>query len=189
MEYRFLGKTGLKVSAIGFGGIPIQRTGMEEAVDTIRQALELGINFFDTARGYSDSEKKIGLALKGRRSQVILATKSMARNKSALKQELEQSLRDLRTDYIDLYQLHNLRSREALEKVFGPEGALEGLEEARREGRFATSALPAIFRPCWRKPFAAAPLIPCNFPSTPWNWRRKRNCSPWRRRWGWGLSP
>lgn len=95
MEYRDLGKTGLKVSAMGFGGIPIQKVNQEEANEIVRTAVEGGINFFDTARGYTDSEEKLGHALKGQRDKVILATKSMARTKDKMAEDIEISLKKL----------------------------------------------------------------------------------------------
>ncbi len=108
MEYITLGKTGLMVSRTAFGSLPLQRiaeTG--EAVSLVRAAYEGGINFFDTARSYTDSEEKLGLAMDEIRKDVILATKSPARNGLDMMKDLETSLQTLDTDYIDLYQLHN----------------------------------------------------------------------------------
>ncbi len=135
MQYRKLGKTGLQVSEIGFGGIPIQRVPLEEAVSIVRKAYQLGINFFDTARGYTDSEEKIGRALKSLpRDKIILATKSRLRNKKALREDIHKSLHFFRTDFIDLYQLHNVSNEEELELIF-EEGAVEALGDARKEGK------------------------------------------------------
>lgn len=136
MNYRELGKTGLQVSEIGFGGIPLQRVTLDEAATVVKEALKLGINFFDSARGYTDSEEKIGCALQGiSRSEVRLASKSGVRRKEEMKRDIEISLRNFRTDYIDLYQLHNLRGEEKVEQIFGPGGSWEGLKEARKEGK------------------------------------------------------
>lgn len=135
MEYRELGKTGLKVSLMGFGGIPLQRVSPVEAEKIVVTALEKGINFIDTARAYTDSESKIGLALKGKRDQVVLASKSMARTKKNMEADIETSLQQLATDYIDLYQLHNVKTQEDINRVMGPGGAVEALEEARRAGK------------------------------------------------------
>lgn len=135
MEYRDLGQTGLKVSAMGFGGIPIQRVNQEEANEIVRVAIEKGINFFDTARGYTDSEAKLGRALKGQRDKVILATKSMARTKDKMAKDIEISLKNMQTDYIDLYQLHNVKTEKDVELAFGPDGALEALVEAKEAGK------------------------------------------------------
>jgi len=134
MQYRQLGRTGLSVSVIGFGGIPIQRVSAHEASAIVQHALSKGINFFDTARGYTDSEAKFGAALQGRRSEVIIATKSMARTKADMAMDINKSLAALGTDYIDLYQLHNVKSQDDLKQVFGPEGALAALKEAKQAG-------------------------------------------------------
>ena len=131
MEYRILGKTGLKVSVIGFGGIPVQRISKEEAIRIIERAQELGINFIDTARGYGISEMFIGEALKEKREKWIIASKTMARDKETMKTEIDISLSNLGTDYIDLYQLHNVRTMEDYEKVLSEKGAYAALEEAK----------------------------------------------------------
>ncbi|MGD9125479.1 MAG: aldo/keto reductase, partial [Desulfarculaceae bacterium] len=102
-----LGRTGLMVSEIGFGGIPVTRLDMQEAVDLVTYCFEKGINFFDTANMYGDSEEKIGRALEGVRDQVILATKSRKLDGEGLKEHMARSLELLRTDYIDLFQIHN----------------------------------------------------------------------------------
>ncbi|HAA89668.1 MAG TPA: aldo/keto reductase, partial [Peptococcaceae bacterium] len=104
MEVRKLGKTGLEVSVIGFGGIPIQRVSFEEAAVLVNKALDLGINFFDTARGYTDSEAKMGAVLRKRRSEAVIATKSMARTKEEMAADIRKSLETLGVDFIDLYQ-------------------------------------------------------------------------------------
>ncbi|WP_027363558.1 aldo/keto reductase [Desulfotruncus alcoholivorax] len=134
MKYRILGKTGLKVSVIGFGGIPIQRVSEQAAVQIVERALDLGINFFDTARGYTDSEAKLGSVLKGRRTEAIIATKSMARTKEAMAADIKKSLAELGVDYIDLYQLHNVKDENALNQALAPDGALAALQEAKKEG-------------------------------------------------------
>jgi hypothetical protein len=134
MKYRILGRTGLKVSVIGFGGIPIQRISEEMAGSIINTALDLGINFFDTARGYTDSEAKIGAALKKRRKEAIIATKSMARTRESMAADIQTSLETLGVDYIDLYQLHNVKDEAALEQVLSPNGALAALVEAKKDG-------------------------------------------------------
>ncbi|WP_449240356.1 aldo/keto reductase [Desulfoscipio gibsoniae] len=134
MHYRQLGRTGLNVSVIGFGGIPIQRVSQEEATAIVHRALDKGINFFDTARGYTDSEAKLGEVFKNCRSKVIIATKSMARTKDGMAADIKKSLDTLGVDYIDLYQLHNVKDRAALEQVFKPDGALAALKEAKKAG-------------------------------------------------------
>lgn len=102
-----LGKTGITVNKNGFGALPIQRIPAEEAVRLLRKAYENGISFFDTARWYTDSEHKVGLAFAGMRDRIFIATKTGAQNAEGFWQDLEQSLKQLQTDYIDLYQFHN----------------------------------------------------------------------------------
>lgn len=134
MEYRMLGKTGLQISRMGFGGIPIQRIDAEGAREIIYKLHEMGVNYIDTARGYSVSEEYLGFALEGIRKDFVLATKSMARTKEAMSADIDISLKNLRTDYIDLYQIHN-PSADDFEKVQQPGGALEALIEARDAGK------------------------------------------------------
>lgn len=134
MEYRILGKTGLKISRMGFGGIPIQRIDAEGTKTVIRQLHAAGVNYIDTARGYTVSEEYLGYALEGIRQDFVLATKSMARTKEAMAADIDTSLKNLRTDYIDLYQIHN-PSPEDLETVQAPGGALEALLEAKTAGK------------------------------------------------------
>ena len=134
MEYRILGKTGLKVSRMGFGGIPIQRTDAEGAKAVIHYLMEQGVNYIDTARGYTVSEEFLGYALEGIRDKFVIATKSMARTKEAMAADIDISLKNLRTDYIDLYQVHNATPAD-VEKVIAPGGALEALQEAKAAGK------------------------------------------------------
>ena len=107
MEHVVLGKTGLKVNKNGFGALPIQRISKEDAVVLLQKAFQNGINYFDTARAYSDSEEKIGAALHEVRDQIIISTKTVAQNGEDFWKDLEMSLEKLQTDYIDLYQFHN----------------------------------------------------------------------------------
>lgn len=133
MNYRTLGKTGLSISEIGFGGIPIQRIDAERTRELIAALSEKGVNYIDTARGYTVSEEYLGYALEGVRDRFILATKSMARTKEAMEADIRLSLKNLRTDRIELYQVHN-PSLSDLERVCQPGGALEALLEAREVG-------------------------------------------------------
>jgi len=142
IEYRVLGKTGLKVSAIGFGGIPIQRVDEAGAVALIDSLLEHGINFIDTARLYTNSEELLGKALEGRRDKFILATKSMARTAEAMRAEIDESLRQLKTDYIDLYQIHNIPENQ-IDAACAPGGLLEALLEAKAAGKIRHIGLTA----------------------------------------------
>jgi predicted aldo/keto reductase-like oxidoreductase len=135
VKERLLGKTGASVSQIGFGGIPMQRLTEEKGIALVRDILDLGITFIDTANAYSNSEERIGKALVGRRRQVFLATKTQKRDKSGAAEHIDLSLRRLQTDYIDLYQLHNIATPQAMAQVLGPEGAYEALAEAKAAGK------------------------------------------------------
>jgi predicted aldo/keto reductase-like oxidoreductase len=130
-----LGKTDLQVSRVGFGGIPIQRLSEEEAVRVVRRALDLGVTWIDTANGYTTSEERIGKAVAGRRNQVVIATKTGARDKAGAMAHLELSLKRLQTDYIDLWQFHGVSSPEAYETVLGPGGAMEAAQAALAAGK------------------------------------------------------
>ena len=134
MEYRILGKTGLHISRMGFGGIPIQRIDAEGTKALMQQLKAAGVNFIDTARGYTVSEEYLGYALEGIRQDFVIATKSMARTKAAMASDIDISLKNLRTDYIDLYQVHNA-TPEQLQQVVAPGGALEALQEAKAAGK------------------------------------------------------
>ena len=134
MQTRRLGRTGLEVSAIGFGAIKLPKISEEEATAALMRALELGVNFIDTARNYRDSESKIGAALKGRRDEFVLATKTSTRDADGAQTDLETSLANLQTDFIDVYQLHSVSTPEAWEEAMGAGGALEAAQQARSEG-------------------------------------------------------
>ena len=134
MEYRVLGKTGMTISRLGFGGIPIQRIDAEGTKVLMHQLKAAGINFIDTARGYTVSEEYLGYGLEGIREDFIIATKSMSRTKDAMAKDIDISLKNLRTDYIDLYQIHNA-TPEQLQQVVAPGGALEALQEAKAAGK------------------------------------------------------
>lgn len=142
MEYRTLGKTGLKVSRMGFGGIPIQKIDEEGTRKLLREMAEKGINYIDSARGYTVSEQYIGYGLEGIRDKFILATKSMSRTKDAMAADIETSLKNFRTDYIDLYQVHN-PSMEQLDQIIEKGGALEALREAKKAGKIGHIGLTA----------------------------------------------
>ena len=130
-----LGQTGLEVSRVGFGGIPIQRLTEDEAVEVVERCIDLGVTLLDTANNYTTSEERIGKSIAGRREQVIIATKTAARDKATALEHLQLSLRHLRTDTIDLWQFHNVSSFEAYEQVLGPDGAMEAAQEALRAGK------------------------------------------------------
>jgi predicted aldo/keto reductase-like oxidoreductase len=132
---RRLGKTDLEVTVVGFGGIPIQIVAEDVAVAAVRKAYDLGINFFDTARGYTNSEERIGKALEGRK--YFVATKSGNREAEGVYRDVERSLANLRRSQVDLYQLHGVNNDDELDGVLAPGGALEGLRRARDEGKIA----------------------------------------------------
>lgn len=134
MEYRILGKTGLKISRLGLGGIPIQKIDARGTKELIGELLDKGVNFIDTARGYTVSEEYLGFGLEGVRDKFVIATKSTSRTKEAMAKDIEASLEKLRTDYIDLYQIHNPGAKD-LDTVIGKGGALEALLEARAQGK------------------------------------------------------
>lgn len=125
----------MKVKTLGFGGIPIQRLSEEDAVKVVRHCYELGMNYYDTARAYTVSEERIGIALEDVRDEVILATKSGKRTAEEVEKELEISLNNLRTDYIDVYQLHNISSQAQWEQVRAPGGAMEAVNKAFDDGK------------------------------------------------------
>jgi aryl-alcohol dehydrogenase-like predicted oxidoreductase len=132
MEMVTLGSTGITVNKNGFGALPIQRVSQEKAVAIIHKAFHAGVRFFDTARYYTDSEEKLGAAFDGIREQVYIATKTGAQTPEQFWKELETSLRNLRTDYVDIYQFHN--------PAFCPKpgdstGLYEAMLEAKAQGK------------------------------------------------------
>lgn len=140
MERVRLGKTSLMVSRVGLGGIPIMRLSKEEAIKVVQKALDLGINFIDTAREYGDSEEKIGQAIKGRkREEIIISSKSPALDKATFLEHLDLSLEKLGTDYINIYHLHIVNSREKMRRVMSEGGAYQGIVEAIRKGKIKHS--------------------------------------------------
>lgn len=134
-NYRRLGRTGLEVFPVGFGGIPIQRLDTSRAVEVVREALKQGINFIDTARAYSDSEEKIGQALGNIEKKVYIATKTPAEDKKGALEDVNLSLSKLGVSAVDIYQLHGINDRENLKNVMGSNGALAGLKQAQQDGK------------------------------------------------------
>ena len=169
MEYRILGKTGLRVSRMGFGGIPIQRIDAEGTKKLMHAMLDMGINYIDSARGYSVSEEYIGYGLEGIQEHFILATKSMARTKDAMAADIDISLRNYRTDYIDIYQMHNPSLAE-LEAVQQEGGALEALLEAKAAGKIrhigVTCHSDAVFKAALELPWVETVMFPYNIVET-----------------------
>lgn len=134
MDYRVLGKTGLRVSEVGIGGIPIQRADLAVAKALLRAAADRGVNFLDSARAYSVSEQYLGEALEGIRHRFVIATKSGAKTKEEMARDVDISLRNFRTDHIELYQFHNPNPA-GLQQIMAPGGALEALLEAKAAGK------------------------------------------------------
>ncbi|MGD9143810.1 MAG: aldo/keto reductase [Dehalococcoidia bacterium] len=136
MEKIRLGKTGMTVTRIGFGGIPIQRLAESEAVKVVQRCIDLGINFIDTANGYTVSEERIGKAVKRRRNNVYIATKTGARTAGEIEKHLDLSLERLGTDYIDLYQFHCVNDQATMDKILEPESELYAVfENAKKAGK------------------------------------------------------
>ncbi|MBC8434370.1 MAG: aldo/keto reductase [Desulfobacterales bacterium] len=129
-----IGKTGLKVNRLGFGGIPIARVDESQAVETVLHAVESGVDFIDTARNYKTSERRIGMALQQTDKRVVLASRSQGRTADDIRADLETSLKELQKDYLDLYRCHFVRDDQVYQEIIAPGGALEGLMQAKQEG-------------------------------------------------------
>ena len=134
MHYRPLGKTGLRVSVIGLGCAPMMCLSIEAGATLVRRAVELGLNYLDTARSYGETEVMIGQALQGERERVYISTKTGAKTRDAAWRSIQESLERLQSDYVDNCHLHALREGEDLEARLGKGGALEALLEAREQG-------------------------------------------------------
>lgn len=169
MEYITLGKTGLQISRLGFGGIPIQRVDAKVTRELMLKMVDEGLNYIDTARGYTVSEGYLGEALEGIRDKFVLATKSMSRTKDAMAADIDTSLNNLKTDYIDLYQVHN-PTLEQLDTVVAPGGALEALLEAKEAGKIRHIGLTAhsteVFEKALSYPWVETIMFPYNIVET-----------------------
>jgi predicted aldo/keto reductase-like oxidoreductase len=133
---RKLGKTEVEVTILGLGGEGVLRTdGYEkEAYALINRAMDLGIGYLESARAYSGSESYYGLALKERREEIFLTSKSHARDKKGALGHLRETLNNMNTDHLDLWQVHDVRTEEDMEQIFGPDGAMEAFVEAKAKG-------------------------------------------------------
>ncbi len=169
MEYTTLGKTGLRISRMGFGGIPIQKVDAAVTRKLMERLVERGVNYIDTARGYTVSESYLGEALVGLRDRFVVATKSMARTKETMARDIETSLSNLKTDYIDLYQIHNPSLAE-LEQVVAPGGALEALLEAKAAGKIrhlgVTAHMATVFERALEMDWVETVMFPYNIVET-----------------------
>ncbi|MDD6262987.1 MAG: aldo/keto reductase [Clostridiales bacterium] len=169
MKYTELGTTGLKVSVMGFGGIPIQKISADRMPALFDALEENGVNYIDTARGYTVSEEYIGVGIRGRREKFVLATKSMARDRASMEKDVETSLKNLGTDYIDVYQIHN-PTPEQLRAVCAPGGALEALVKAKEDGKIGHIGLTGhtleIFDMALELPWVETFMFPYNIVET-----------------------
>jgi predicted aldo/keto reductase-like oxidoreductase len=171
LEKRSLGKTGEKLSILGFGGIVVMDATPEEASKRVSQAIDYGVNYFDVAPSYGNAELKLGPALKPYRKNVFLACKTQGRTKADASKELEQSLIHLETDHFDLYQHHAVTKLEDVETIFGPNGAMEAFVEAKKAGKvrflgFSAHSVEAALKLMDGFDFDTI-LFPINF--TTWN--------------------
>lgn len=135
IERRTLGKTGEKLSVIGFGGYVLDLSTPEQARDWVREAFEASVNYFDVAPEYGQAEERMGPALEPYCKQVFLACKTAQRNQAAATEELDRSLRRLRTDHFDLYQLHHVTTLKEVETIFSEDGAIKAFEAAKKAGK------------------------------------------------------
>jgi aryl-alcohol dehydrogenase-like predicted oxidoreductase len=133
---RKLGKTGVGVTILGLGGEGVLRTfGQEQdAYAVINRAIDLGVNYFESARAYSGSESYYGLALKERRKEIFLTSKSHARDRNGASAHLQRTLKNMKTDHLDLWQVHDVRTDEDVDEIFGPGGAIEAFIRAKEKG-------------------------------------------------------
>lgn len=135
LERRALGKTGEKLSIIGFGGIVVMNATTEQAAERVAEAIEHGVNYFDVAPSYGNAEDMLGPALKPYRKGVILNCKTTERSRDAASAELEKSLQKMQTDHFDVYQLHAVTKLAEVKQILAPGGALEAFVAARKAGK------------------------------------------------------
>jgi predicted aldo/keto reductase-like oxidoreductase len=167
MKRRALGRTGEELSIIGLGGIVVSELPQAEANRIVSEAVDLGVNYFDVAPTYGDAEERLGPALEPYRGKSFLVGKTAERDGAASARELETTLRHLRTDYLDLYQLHGLVSKKDVEAVFSPGGAMETFRAAKEAGKvrflgFSAHSTEAALETLKRFPFDTV-LFPFNF--------------------------
>jgi aryl-alcohol dehydrogenase-like predicted oxidoreductase len=151
MPERILGKTGISVPILGLGGAgrtPLSSSGREkESIELIESALELGITYFDTAASYGPSEDYLGKVLPSQRNRLLIASKTGRRDRNGAWQELERSLKRLNTDYLDFWQLHHVSFKEELDEIFGKDGAIKAIEEAKEQGLIRFSGITGHHEP------------------------------------------
>jgi len=166
---RILGRTGQNVTILGLGGEGVLRTfGHDKAASAlVNRALDLGITYCESARAYAGSEAYYGQALKERRKDIFLTSKSHARNKAGALAHLHETLTNMRTDHLDLWQVHDVREEEEIAEIFGPGGAIEAFVEARQQGKTRFIGVtghhdPAILRTCIEQFDFDTVLMPVN---------------------------
>jgi predicted aldo/keto reductase-like oxidoreductase len=161
---------GIAVLRMGMGGIPIQRLDAAGSDRVLEKALASGINFFDTARGYTDSESKLGRVLPRHRDRVVIASKSFSRGAAEILGDIETSLRLLRTDHIDIYQCHNVANENDLDRILAADGAVAGLIKAREQGKIRHIGIsghkPRIVTKALAQFAFTTIQVPCNFMET-----------------------
>jgi aryl-alcohol dehydrogenase-like predicted oxidoreductase len=167
LERRSLGRTGEKLSVLGLGGVVVMNVTSAQADKYVRLAIEHGVNYFDVAPSYGNAEEMLGPALEPFRQDVFLACKTAERRKEGAEKELTRSLERLRTDHLDLYQLHHVTTLDEVESIFGPGGAIEAFEAARKAGRvrflgFSAHSVEAALALMERYAFDTI-LFPVNF--------------------------
>jgi predicted aldo/keto reductase-like oxidoreductase len=171
LERRALGRTGERLSIIGFGGIVVMNASAQEASSRVAEAIDHGVNYFDVAPSYGNAEEMLGPALEPYRKNVFLACKTTERSRQGAQRELDRSLQRMRTDHFDLYQLHAVNSRDDVEKIFAPGGALETFTAAKQAGKvrflgFSAHSVEAALLLIGRFDFDTI-LFPTNFAT--WN--------------------
>jgi len=171
IEKRMLGKTGEMLSIIGFGGIVVKDATTTESAERVKMSIDAGINYFDVAPSYGNAEVMLGPALEPYRKDVFLACKTQKRTRDEARAELEQSLKNMRTDHFDLYQFHAVTTLEDVEKIHGPGGAMETFLQARKDGKirfigFSAHSVEAAMAMMDRFDFDTI-LFPFNY--TTWN--------------------
>jgi predicted aldo/keto reductase-like oxidoreductase len=167
LERRPLGRTGERLSILGFGGIVVMNATAQEASSRVAEAIDHGVNYFDVAPSYGNAEEMLGPALEPYRKNVFLACKTTERSRGGSQRELENSLRTMRTDHFDLYQLHAVTTKDDVEKIFAPGGALETFAAAKQAGKvrflgFSAHSVEAALALIGRYDFDTM-LFPMNF--------------------------
>jgi aryl-alcohol dehydrogenase-like predicted oxidoreductase len=167
MKYRQLGLTGRRLSVIGLGAIVVKNMPQDEVNRLVAGAIDRGVNYFDFGPAYGDPEEKLGPALQGRRDGLFLACKTRERDAAGAQRELDRSLKRLRTDHFDLYQLHSMTDLEEVDQVLGSGGAVEVFQRAREQGKvrylgFSAHSVEAAIELMRRFPFDTC-LFPFNF--------------------------